>query len=348
MNRHHDGPMTSVALILVSWNSWRHTVECLDSVLGQSWPRFHVFIVDNDSADQSVEHIAAWCEQPRAEETWSRHEGVRRYTDRGSAASVGHRIFDRPERALPPAPEGCRVTLIRSGSNSGFASGCNIGLRAAGLSAFDYFWFLNTDTVIEHRALGFLVHRAQQDPSIGMVGSTLRYYHRPDVVQAMGGARMDFARCTSRHIGEGASVRAVPMDATVIERELVYIFGASLLVSAGLVREVGPMQEDYFLYYEEIDWAMRARGRFTLAYAPQSHVFHKSGASSSRSRPSLSTRLYYRNRIRFVSRFFPQHLAAVRRGLATETLRFALKGQWAYARIVASVFWNARQIALGN
>jgi len=336
----------AVAIIFVSWNSWRHTLECLDSVLGQSHQNFHAFIVDNDSADQSVEQIAAWCNRPEAEACWRRHDGVIRYTDGADVAPIGYRIVDRPAGALPPPVEGCRVTLIRSGSNLGFAGGANVGLRSAGPDAFDYFWFLNTDTVVDRDALAHLVRRARQDSRIGMVGSTLRYYDRPNVVQTMGGSRKgpEYPQGVFRHIGEGVNVANLP-EQSAIERELFYVFGASMLVAASFVRDVGPMSDDYFLYYEEIDWTMRAGGRFTLAYAAQSHVFHKSGATSSQAKPGLSTHLYYANRVRFMSRFFPQHLSSVRRRLAADTLRYVAKGQWAHARIVASVFWNARQIA---
>lgn len=335
----------AVAIVLVSWNSRRHCVECLDSLLGQRYGNFHVFIVDNDSADRSVERIAEWCARPRAEPAWRRHEGVERYTAANAGAAIPCRVLERPQPALAPAPPGCRVTVIRAGANLGFAGGCNLGMTAAGLAAFDYFWLLNTDTVVERDALRALVDRAAQDSRIGMVGSTVRYYDRPHIVQAMGGAHADFARGLSRHIGEGAGIGELPREIQTIERRLTYIFGASMLVSRRFVREVGPMQEDYFLYYEEIDWALRGRDRFALGYAARSFVFHKSGATSSKVKPTFTTQLYYRNRVRFMSRFYPQYLARVRRGLLRELMHFTLKGQWGYARVVAAVLWNARNIA---
>jgi GT2 family glycosyltransferase len=104
------------------------------------------------------------------------------------------------------------------------------------------------------------------------------------------------------------------------------------------------MQEDYFLYYEEIDWAMRGRSKFKFAYAPASHVFHKSGASSTKVMPLFTANFYYRNRLRFVSRFFPERLAAAKRGLMVDFVRHTLRGRWGYARVVASALWNAPQI----
>jgi GT2 family glycosyltransferase len=336
----------AVAIVLVNWNGWKDTVECVSSVLAHRYPDFHIFVVDNDSSDQSVERIAAWCEAPRADSAWRAPQGVDRATDREPIAPLACRIADCPVQVLPAAPAGCRLTVIRSGGNLGFAGGCNVGVRAAGLERFQYFWFLNTDTVVHRDALDALIERATREPAADMVGSTLRYYASPEILQAMGGARLNEATAASEHIGEGNTVAQISADATAVERELSYIFGASMLVSSRFIREVGLMQEDYFLYYEEVDWAMRGRGRFKPGYAPNSHVFHKSGASSSKVKPLFTSNLYYRNRIRFASRFLPHALHAVRRRMLWDACYYVLKGHWATARLVASILIHSRRIAL--
>lgn len=331
----------AVAVVLVNWNGWRDAIECVSSVLGQTHSNFHIFLVDNDSSDQSVENIRAWSAQPRTRDEWRKHDGVAH----AGVAPIPLRVLERPEEALPRAAEGCRLTLIRSGSNRGFAGGCNVGIRAAGLDAFRFFWLLNTDTVAHRDALRALVHRAEREPRVGMVGSTLRYYDQPDIVQALGGARFDAASLASRHIGAAIHLDQVPLDAAPVERDMFYVVGASMLVSRRFIQEVGLMQEDYFLYFEEIDWAIRGRNRFAWAYAADSHVFHKSGATSSKVLPAFTAHFYYRNRIRFATRFFPERLAAVRRALAVELLRHTVRGRWTHARVVASTLLNFRAIA---
>ena len=337
---------SAVAIVLVNWNGWKDSVECIDSVLAHGYPNFHIFVVDNDSGDQSVERIAEWCEAPQAQPTWRSHEGVDRLTGHAVATSIACRVTDRPENVLPPAPAGCRLTVIRSGSNPGFAGGCNVAIKAAGLDDFEHFWFLNNDTVVHRDALDALVRRTTRQPVADMVGSTVRYYESPGTVQAMAGARLNPATAASGHIGEGASVQEIPSDAAAVERELTYIFGASMLVSSRFIREVGLMQEDYFLYYEEIDWAMRGRSsRFNVGYAPASHVFHKSGASSSKVKPLFTSNLFYRNRIRFATRFLPHALGAIQRSMAWAVVRYTLKGHWATARLVASILLESRRIS---
>ncbi len=331
----------AVAVVLVNWNGWRDAVECVSSILGQTHSNLHVFLVDNDSSDRSFESIRAWSGQPRPGTGWREHAGVAH----GGVAPIPLRVLERPAEALPRAAAGCRLTLIRSGGNLGFAGGCNVGIRAAGLEAYEFFWLLNTDTVAHRDALGALVRRAEREPRVGIVGSTVLYYDRPDIVQVLGGARLDLESLASRHIGAGLRLQDAPFDAAEVERDMFYVMGASMLVSRRFIRDVGPMQEDYFLYYEEIDWAMRGRGRFTWGYAPDSHIFHKSGASSSKVLPAFTAHLYYRNRIRFAARFFPERLAAIRRSLAAELLRHALRGRWTHARVVASTLLDFRNIA---
>ncbi|HEY4210002.1 MAG TPA: glycosyltransferase family 2 protein [Steroidobacteraceae bacterium] len=329
------------AIVLVNWNSWRHCLECIDSLLAQDYPDFHVFLVDNDSRDGSVEQIAAWCAAPKADPQWRRHDGVDRYTDRYPHTAIDCRVADRPQAALPASRPGTRLTLIRAGGNLGFAGGCNVGIRAAGLEAFTCFWLLNTDTVVHRHALRELVDRATRDSQTGLVGSTIRFYDRPETLQCLGGARLHTRSMSSHLIGEGQPVSAVPQNTASVEAQMAYVMGASMLVTAAFIKKVGLLQEDYFLYYEEIDWALRGREHFRVGYAAGSHVFHRSGASSSRVMPAFSSNLYYRNRLRFVSRFFPDRLGAAKRGMAVDLLRHSLRGRWTHARIVAAALWDA-------
>jgi len=323
-----------VAIVLVNWNGWRDCIECIDSVLVQAQRNFHIFIVDNDSRDGSIDRIAAWCAAPEADPNWRRQHGVDRYTDQPVRSGVQYRVVDRSDRGVPPADDGCRVTLIRSGGNLGFAGGCNVGIRAAGLDDFAYFWFLNPDTVVDRLALVELIARAERQPRMGIVGSTLLFYDAPDTVHALAGGRLNRLNASSSHIGEHSLLSAVPSDASAVERELAFVCGASMLVTTPFIRQIGLMQEDYFLYYEEVDWAMRGIDHFQLGFARQSHVFHKSGANSSKIMPLFTAGVFYRSRLRFVSRFLPDRMAAAKRQLFVEMLRHIARGRWGMARVV--------------
>src|SRR5262249_19785880 len=146
------------------------------------------------------------------------------------------------DRAHEPTAAPCqdaRVTLIRAGGNPGFAGGCNIGVATAGLGNFDYFWFLNSDTVVHRDALSRLLERASVAAWGGWVGFGVRFYDRPEIVQPMGGAPLDMRPMRAPLIGPGPPRAQVPANPSVVEQRLAYVFGASMLVSAAFIREIG-------------------------------------------------------------------------------------------------------------
>lgn len=109
------------------------------------------------------------------------------------------------------------------------------------------------------------------------------------------------------HIGQFTSARHIP-DPSQVEEKMKYVVGASMLVSKEFLETVGVMEESYFLFFEEIDWATRAQERnFTLAYSPASVVYHKEGASigsshSAKTQSALSEFYATRNRIAYTKR----------------------------------------------
>jgi GT2 family glycosyltransferase len=118
-----------------------------------------------------------------------------------------------------------------------------------------------------------------------------------------------------------------------------YVEGASMLVSRQLLDEVGLMSEEYFLYFEETDWAIRAKGKFKLGYAPQSVVFHKVGGSigtsSNPARKSLTCDYYnVRNRILFARHYFPCTLPAIYLVLMGEIFLRLLLGRFKHAALI--------------
>jgi GT2 family glycosyltransferase len=235
------------------------------------------------------------------------------------------------------------IFLLRNTGNHGFAGGCNVGIRfAMARGDADFVWLLNNDTIVEPDALSALVARANAGDAPGIVGSTLCFFDAPQTVQAHGGGTFNPDHALSGHIGEGEARRPLTeADVARIESQMVYVIGASMLVSRRFLDVVGPMQEDYFLYFEEIDWAERARRctpPFGLAFAAASVVYHKVGASAgTHSRSLLSVNYYTRNRLRFLKRFYPAHLAAARRWLLWEGIRAMLKGRLSAARVVLRV-----------
>lgn len=306
----------SCAVLILNWNGWRDTIECLESIQQSVGVSFRIVVCDNDSLDHSLDKIVVW-------------------------ATAGGKPFVRYDRVQAEsggqAEESAPLVLIQTGANLGFAGGNNVGLRyCLAHGGFDYVWVLNNDTVVAPDALAQLVARMQRDPAIGMCGSKLIFYHQPGQVQAYGGSAFDARRGVVVPIGQFSPVDA-SCDVAAVEAQTAYVVGASMLVSTPFLQSVGLMCEDYFLYFEEIDWAFRARGKFTLAYADASVVWHKEGGSigsSSIKEPSAtSTKYLYRNRVIFNWRHNRSHFARTLARLGFEMLVLAKRRQFRTLRV---------------
>lgn len=326
-------------IVLVNWNGWADTIECLESVFRLDDRGFTVVIVDNGSTDDSMARILSWADG---------NLNILPPSDR-TIASFVHPPCDKPisavvydtDQATAGGGETSSDTLVivRNSKNVGFAGANNIGLRYA-LARGDAarVWLLNNDTVVHPGALTAIVKRMDEKPKGGMCGSTLLFYGRPDRVQAYGGGRYLTFLGLSWHIGFREKLRRPPKPERA-ERIMNYVVGASLCVSREFLAEIGLMSEDYFLFFEEVDWAMRARGSYTLAYAPDSVVYHKVGQSiGTHMHPRHKSFQcdYYtlRNRLIFTSRYRPSALPGVYLVLVVELLLRILVGRWDLARMV--------------
>ena len=235
--------------------------------------------------------------------------------------------------------------IIQSGANLGFAGGTNVGLRYALEHGADYAWLLNNDTLVEPDALTQLVKRMQEKPGAGLCGSTLVYHHDRNKIQAYGGATYNKWLSTSKHVGQDVP-RHHTVDVEEVEAQLDYLVGASCLVSRPFLEEVGLMSEDYFLYFEEVDWATRAKGRYTLAFAPKSVIYHKEGSSiGSSSEGAKKSRLadYYgvRNRLLYTRKHAPEALLSVYLGLLITLAKRVQRKQWARIPMIAKLIFES-------
>ncbi|MET3132122.1 GT2 family glycosyltransferase [Oxalobacteraceae bacterium GrIS 1.11] len=325
----HDGK-PKVWIVLVNWNGWRDSLECLESVFRQGYPNFGVILCDNASADGSVEAVQAWA------------SGAQAY-----APPAG------PLGQLPPLPKplscavvenGARVgadtaslLIVRTGGNLGFAGGNNVGIRIAMSDpACQFIWLLNNDTVVDPACLGHMVETASADPAIGMTGSVNCFYSKPDVVQALGGGAFSVPRVAGcLHGNRLPRSMITPAVLRHAQDHLEWVSGASMLVSRHFVDTVGEMEERYFLYFEEIDWAMRAKPRFRLALSQSALLFHKAGsATGEQTDNAFATYTQCRSRFKLYRKLRPWWLPACYVRAGKEFLLATIKGHRTVAKAI--------------
>lgn len=301
-----DATGARLATIIVNWNRAADTIECLESLL-RAEGSFRAIVVDNGSEDNSVETIAAWAAGTTPYEPPA--GPMRRLSVPPLPKPIPVRILSREEAlSTPPGPE--PLTIIDARANLGFSGGNNVGMKHAMLDkGVDYFWCLNNDTVIEPTAISALIARMDATHKVGMCGTQVRFYHRPGVWQVLNGQRFQILTGASRGIGIYQPVTR-PFNSRKVAEETDFVLGASLAVSRPFLETVGFMEESYFLYYEEMDWSVRNRGRFAIAFAHGAIVYHKEGGSIGSSatkgqRTEVSEYYLMRSRLKFYRRNYP-------------------------------------------
>ncbi len=247
--------MSRVDVVVVCWNDKEKIATALDSVFGLTEvrhdPNFaHVVVSDNGSADGSREYVA------------ERYHG--------------------------------RVQIVENGANLGFAAACN---RAFAASSSEYVFLLNPDAELKDHALAEIVAFMDEHPRCGIAGSRI-YNYDGSVQQSIGefdswaGA---FLRSSAwgdlaplRRFSNGASLRDfATFDAP---RRVDLVIGAALAIRRSMLDTIGPFDERFFLYHEEVDYAKRAADAGWEAwFVPASEAVHE-GMGSARGQYNVEKR----------------------------------------------------------
>ncbi|MFV9505140.1 MAG: glycosyltransferase family 2 protein [Oscillochloridaceae bacterium umkhey_bin13] len=174
-----------------------------------------------------------------------------------------------PERVRAAFPE---VVVIENGANLGFAAGNNVGLRYALAHGYDYALLLNNDTEVASDFLSLLVAAAEASPRTGVVGPTIYYHADPDLIWSAGG-RIDWQRGIG--LMEGTGTRDVGQDQGRLH-PVDFVTGCAMLVKREVLEQAGLLDERFFMYYEETEWAVRiARAGYGIVHVPAAKVWHK-------------------------------------------------------------------------
>jgi len=187
--------------------------------------------------------------------------------------------------------------VIANGQNLGYAGGVNIGIKyAMDKYSPDYYLLLNNDTTVDPRFLSMLVAELEKDATAGVAGPKVYYYDRRDVIQSIGAyvnmysGEASYPGLNEKDRGQYDMVRKVDW------------VGPCVLIKSAVIGTTGYFDEDYFAYWEDVDFCARAgRDGFKTIYVPASLIWHKLGGAVG----GASPRMYYfmaRNRIRFMQK----------------------------------------------
>lgn len=234
----------NAGIVVLNWNGFGETVECLESIDRARLPGVEVLVVDNGSSD-------------------------------GSRALL--------ESRFPKLP------LISTGENLGYAGGNNVGIRYWLDRGKDSVVLINNDITVEAGFLAPLFAALDADPELGLVGPLILRQDEPNKIECAG---LDVGMMTGLTRLKGLGEVDVGQFDGV--RIVEHPMGACLLVRRAVFDRIGLLDESFFMYSEEVEFAQRAAGAgFRSAVVGDSKVLHKSRMSSNQV-PGLV--LYYGTR----------------------------------------------------
>jgi len=244
-----DRSAPSLLVAIVNYRTPHLVVDCLASLERevQTLGTVQVVVADNDSGDDSVEVLEAAI----ADQNWQEW-----------------------------------VTLQPLDDNGGFAAGNNAIIRPALATETppDYVLLLNPDTIVRPGALGHLVTFLEAHPDAGIAGSRLEHLDGTPQHSAFRfhslwseldqGFRLGLL---SKLLSSWVLAPSIPETPVVID----WLAGASMMIRRSVFEHIGLMDDEFFMYYEEVDFCLRARqAGWPCWYIPESRVVHLVGQSS--------------------------------------------------------------------
>jgi len=186
------------------------------------------------------------------------------------------------------------VEVILNEFNSGYAGGMNTGARYALNQGADYIVYVNNDAEFGGEAISQMVMTAEKEPKTGIVSPKVLYLDERDKIYCAGSS-YNFWRCGNVSLGKGKSASENCNE----ESDISHAEGACLLIKREVFERCGFMSEFYFMYFEDLDYSLRAGDHFNIKYTPRAVMYHQSGAGKSFEQYSKLYH-YYFTRNRFI------------------------------------------------
>ena len=247
MLKNSQKPIPLIHIIVLNWNGYNDTVECLESLQKVNYPDYKIILIDNGSRDGSVQKL---------KERFGKDE---------------------------------KIKIIANEENLGFAGGNNVGIEYAMEKGADAVLLINNDTIVDENFLVELVKAAGENKRAGVLGSQIYSESDPKRIWSAGWN-------VNRLLTKGVHIGYDEIDERQYDeiKKCDYLTGCCLLVKKEVVKKIGVLADDYFLYYEDTDYCLRARkAGYDCLYVPASKIWHKISRSS---KPGSSSYIYYHTR----------------------------------------------------
>lgn len=262
--------MKNVLIIIINYRRSEDTLKCLNSVLASSYKDYKIILIDNASKDDSVEKILKWINK------------------NDSVLSQNEKTHFSDQKIVNSIFSGNKIEFILSKENYGFAGANNIGMSYAIENGYDYVLLLNNDTIVKADFIEPFIELAESDSSIGIVGGKALSPKNNSVISA--GGKMNWLR--------GFGNNMIENEKWDLACEVEFVSGCQMLIKKEVLETVGYLSEQYFLYYEDVDYCFRSREKgWKVYYEPKSIIWHNESTSTGYGSPS---RYFYLTRARII------------------------------------------------
>ncbi|MTK63434.1 MAG: glycosyltransferase family 2 protein [Methanobacterium sp.] len=261
-----------VKIIILNWNGWEDTIECLESLYQIDYPNFDVLIVDNDSKDESINKIHEYLDgQLKVESKF--------FSYNHDNKPIKYLEYSEDRYNQVETSEGVETRnlyILKNNENYGFAEGNNIAIKIALRSNPDYIMLLNNDTVVEHDFLNKLVDVAEKDEKIGVVGPVIYYYDhegRTDVPSNICGI------VNIKHYPGYYDMVDKNQTVKPGNQECDWVSGAAMMIKTREV-PIKYLNNQLFFGNEDIDLCINLKELgYKIVNVHSSRIWHKEGVS---------------------------------------------------------------------
>lgn len=276
-----------VSIIILNWNGWKDTIECLESVYRIDYPNYNVIVVDNGSEDDSIDMIRKYVNgEISIKSDFFEFNKDNKPIEMFEYENNEYDSFTNHVDEFENISSNKKLILIKNYYDAGFSVGNNIGINFAQENLnIEYIMILSNDIIVAEDFLDKLITFASSDQKIGIVGPRVLYYDNPKKTAYLGRKVNLYTATTSDIYNEKESYSpSVEVD---------YVVGCGLLIKKSVIESIGILNPNYFLYYEDVDWCTRARkSGYNIYSLPESKIWHKISSEESDS----LTRYYYGSR----------------------------------------------------
>jgi GT2 family glycosyltransferase len=280
-----------VSIIILNWNGWKDTIECLESLYKIDYPNYEVFAVDNNSQNNSIEKIRDWAKgkieiRSKFLKYNPKNKPIKYFIcSEGKINSKSYRLKKIKFNKISSEK---KLFIIKNKKNHGFSKGNNIVIRQVldeneneneneNERKSKYILLLNNDVVVNKKFLSELIKVAENDNNIAIIGPKIYYYDyngKKNIV-CFGGGKINWKKYPGYcHINQ---FKEDKKNINSNPQKTDWISGTCMMIN---IENINPiLNEDYYFGCEDVDKCLRVTKKLKIIYVPKAIIWHKLGRS---------------------------------------------------------------------